>query len=79
MYYVYMLQSIPVPDRHYVGLTEDLKQRFKQHNGGESTHTNKFVPWALLGYIAFSDKDKAQAFEAYLKTASGRAFAKKHF
>jgi putative endonuclease len=79
MYYVYMLQSIPVPDRHYVGLTEDLKQRFKQHNGGESTHTNKFVPWALLGYIAFSDKDKAQAFEGYLKTASGRAFAKKHF
>ncbi len=79
MHYVYMLQSLPFPDRHYVGLTEDLKQRFTQHNAGESAHTAKFLPWTLLGYTAFSDKKKAQAFEAYLKTGSGRAFAKKHF
>ena len=79
MYYVYMLRSIPFPDSHYTGLTEDLNQRFRQHNAGESTHTRKFMPWVLLGYIAFSDRGKAEAFEAYLKTASGRAFAKKHF
>jgi putative endonuclease len=79
MHYVYMLQSISFPDRHYVGLTDDLKKRFKQHNSGESAHTKKFLPWALIGYIAFSDKSRAVAFEAYLKTGSGRAFAAKHF
>ena len=34
-------------------------------------------PWRLITYIAFSDEAKAIAFERYLKTASGRAFAKK--
>jgi len=28
-------------------------------------------------YLAFSDESKALAFERYLKTASGRAFANK--
>lgn len=30
-------------------------------------------------YIAFSDEQKADEFEAFLKTGNGRAFAKKHF
>jgi len=42
-----------------------------------SHHTAKFKPWRLVTYVAFSDKAKAVAFERYLKTASGRAFAKK--
>jgi hypothetical protein len=37
----------------------------------------KFRPWRLISYIASSDEQKAIAFERYLKTASGRAFAKK--
>lgn len=77
--YVYMLQSEPFPDRHYVGCTGNLKRRFDEHNGGQSPHTRKFIPWKLLGYVAFADPLKADAFEAYLKTGSGRAFAKRHF
>ncbi len=79
MKYVYMLQSIPYPERYYVGSTSDLKVRFAEHNKGHSLHTKKFLPWKLEGYIAFSDPDKADKFEAYLKTASGRTFAKRHF
>jgi putative endonuclease len=79
MRYVYMLRSDIEPARHYVGCTGDLKRRLAEHNRGESGHTRKYAPWHLVGYIAFSDSDKAVAFEAYLKTASGRAFAKKHF
>jgi hypothetical protein len=30
-------------------------------------------------YIAFNDEQRAIAFEKYLKSGSGRAFAKKHF
>jgi hypothetical protein len=29
--------------------------------------------------LAFADDDKATAFEAYLETGSGWAFAKRHF
>jgi len=79
MKYVYMLQSESSPDRHYVGSTIDLKKRLADHNSGNSPHTKKFVPWKIKSYIAFSDHGKAEKFEAYLKTASGRSFVKRHF
>lgn len=79
MKYVYMLQSINFPDRYYVGCTLNLKKRFDEHNRGESLHTKKCMPWRLVGYIAHADHEKADKFEAYLKTASGRTFAKRHF
>ena len=77
MKYVYLLQSIDYPEQIYSGLTDDLRNRLNEHNGGESPHTRKFRPWRLVTYLAFSDADKAVAFERYLKTASGRAFANK--
>ena len=79
MKYVYMLQSLSDPDRYYVGGSVDLKRRLTDHNAGQSSHTSKFVPWKLVTYVAFSDHAKADKFEAYLKTGSGRAFANKHF
>jgi predicted GIY-YIG superfamily endonuclease len=77
--YVYMLRSIPFPERYYIGCSADLRTRLAEHNKGHSPHTKKFLPWSLVGYIAFSDHGKADRFEAYLKTASGRTFAKRHF
>lgn len=77
MKYVYILESIAEPQRFYVGLTGDLKARLKRHNAFEVAHTSKFAPWRLKSYFAFSDEQRAVEFERYLKTASGRAFAKK--
>jgi predicted GIY-YIG superfamily endonuclease len=78
-YYVYILQSIDQPQNHYTGFTTNLKERLVKHNNGEVPHTSKFKPWKINTAIAFTDKDKALAFEKYLKSHSGRAFAKKHF
>ncbi len=47
------------------------------HNTGASKHTAKYRPWELVGYHAFADKRTARAFEYYLKTGSGQAFANK--
>ena len=77
MMYVYILQSLASPDRHYVGATADLRARLQKHNAGDVSHTSKYAPWAVKTYIAFSDENSAFAFEKYLKSASGRAFAKK--
>ena len=79
MFYVYLLRSQAAPDQHYVGLTTDLKRRFADHNAGKASHTARFTPWRLVTYVAFSDQDKAVAFERYLKSGSGRAFARRHF
>lgn len=48
------------------------------HNEGKSEYTAKYKPWELVGYVAFKEKDKAIAFEKYLKMGSGKAFVCKH-
>jgi predicted GIY-YIG superfamily endonuclease len=75
--YVYILQSEADPAHFYVGLTDDLKVRFRKHNTDAVTHTAKFRPGLIKTYIAFANGDQAVAFERYLKSPSGRAFAKK--
>lgn len=78
MFYVYILNSLLDPNRMYVGRTNSLDHRFLEHNAGESVHTNKYKPWKLMTYICFDNKEKALAFERYLKSGSGRSFAKRH-
>jgi putative endonuclease len=77
MKYVYFLQSINHPDQNYVRLTDDLRARLEVHNSGGSPHTSKYKPWRLVTYVGFSDEANAVAFERYMKSGSGRAFAKK--
>ncbi len=79
MHYVYVLESEIDPARFYVGVTTDPGRRLQEHNTGKSTHTNKYRPWKLSVCVGFSDRTKALRFERYLKSGSGRAFAKKHF
>ncbi len=76
---VYLLVRESDPARHYVGLTDDLKDRLRRHNAGEVTHTAKYGPWKIPVAVAFNDRKKASEFEIYLKTHSGRAFAQRHF
>jgi hypothetical protein len=48
-----------------------------RHNAGEVPSTTKFRPWEIKTAVAFTDGTQAADFEKYLKTASGRVFAKK--
>ncbi len=76
MKYVYILQSLADTERFYTGITDDLKARLSKHNSGSVTHTAKHRPWRIKSYVAFADEARALAFEKYLKSGSGRAFAK---
>jgi len=77
VYYVYILRSISTSQQTYVGFSTDLKTRLKTHNAGGCPHTAKFKPWELAWYCAFPSKIQALAFEKYLKSHSGKAFANK--
>jgi len=77
MHYVYIIRSVNFPNQEYTGITADIKQRLTDHNAGNSKHTSKFAPWELVWYCSFSNKYKALEFEKYLKSHSGRVFAKK--
>lgn len=74
---VYILQSEKDCERFYVGCTNDLDRRLSEHNAGQSIHTNKYRPWIIKTSIAFTDDQKADDFESFLKTGNGRTFAKK--
>jgi putative endonuclease len=76
MKFVYILESTDT-QHYYVGVADDVEARLAKHNSGSVSHTSKYGPWNLKTYVAFSDPEKAFAFERYLKSASGRAFAKK--
>jgi predicted GIY-YIG superfamily endonuclease len=76
---VYILRSLTAPTRPYIGLTHDLHTRLCAHNAGRCTHTARHRPWHVVVAIAFTDENRAVRFERYLKSGSGRAFAKRHF
>jgi len=63
----------------YTGCTNDLKDRLHRHGKGEINYTSSRLPLKLVTYITFSNKYKAYDFEKYLKSGSGKAFAKKRF
>tara|TARA_R110002051_G_scaffold308629_1_gene380551 strand:- start:6356 stop:6592 length:237 start_codon:yes stop_codon:yes gene_type:complete len=77
MTYVYILRS-ECGQHFYTGMTTDLVARLARHNAGQVRHTAKFRPWRVQTYLAFDDPARAVAFERYLKSGSGRAFAHRH-
>ena len=79
MHYVYLIRSLSNPLKIYIGNTVNLKQRFDTHNSGGSKYTHHDRPWELVVFLGFKDKLAATAFEKYLKSGSGAAFAKKRF
>ena len=79
MFIVYILLSLQDPSRYYIGITENLEERLKEHNSGKGAYSKRYAPWQIETYASFCDKSLAERFGKYLKAGSGQAFLKKHF
>ena len=77
--FVCMLRSDSDPERHYVGVTSDVDIRLEWHNHGPCGYTVEHRLWSLVVVIEFPTEQQALRFERYLKSGSGRTFAKRHF
>lgn len=77
MQIVYILTSCQHPERYYIGITNDLERRLKEHNAGDSIYSKRYAPWQLETHITFRSKQRAEDFEKYLKSGSGFAFIKR--
>jgi putative endonuclease len=55
----------------YIGSTDDLKRRLKEHNSGKSAYTKKYMPWDIIYYEAHTIKSDATRREKYFKTTQG--------
>ena len=71
MYYVYIIFSDTL-DKKYIGRSNDLRSRLKEHNRGSSSFTNRGKPWRLIYYEAFISKKDAIREELFLKSGQGR-------
>ena len=53
-------------------MTHDLRNRFLEHNRGDSSFTNRGKPWILVYYEAYVSKMDAVEEEIFLKSGKGR-------
>lgn len=75
-YYIYVLQSVK-DSNLYVGLTSDLRKRLMEHNRGLNFSTKPYIPWELIHYEAYLDKEDAKRREKYLKSSQGARLLKR--
>ncbi len=66
MYYVYLIVEKNT-FKTYIGITDDLKRRVKQHNDGHGAKVTQKGDWNLVYYEAFLSKKDASMREYRLK------------
>lgn len=71
MVYVYVLISLK-DKKFYIGLTEDLERRFREHSGGKNLSTKSRRPLELIYYEVHFNKHDAARREKYFKTTKGK-------
>ena len=64
--YVYFLYS-KKRQQFYVGVSNDVTDRLKRHNNGESLSTKSGMPWMLMHTIVYADKSAAMLLEVKIK------------
>jgi putative endonuclease len=77
--FVYVFKNSDERPSFYTGITSDPERRLADHNAGRCIHTAPRRMWHRHVIVEFPDERRALRFERYLKSGSGRAFAKRHF
>ena len=64
-YEVYVIQS--EGGKYYIGLSEDINKRLKEHNAGLSNYTKTKRPWTLVHIEKFETLSLARQREKQIK------------
>jgi putative endonuclease len=75
IYYVYILKSL-IFDKTYIGFTDNISRRIKEHNSGKSRYTNIYKPWRIVYTEKYETRIEERKREKYLKSAAGRKLLK---
>ena len=78
MMYVYVLKSIN-NYRFYVGMTESVERRLKEHNSGKTKSTKGYRPWQLFFFEEYPNREEARQREKYLKSGVGKEYIKREW
>jgi putative endonuclease len=69
MYYVYILKSLK-DHMLYIGSTNNLEKRFKDHNKGKVFSTKSRIPFEIIYHEAYKAESDARKREQNLKLRS---------
>ena len=67
MFYIYILRSQSL-QRYYVGSTENVQNRLRQHNAGKSKSTRAGIRWELVHTETFATRSEAMLREQKIKS-----------
>ena len=70
-YFVYAIKS-KFDGRIYVGFTENVQNRLKEHNSGKTKSTKGYRPWDLIFTTECQTRTEARKLEKYYKGGSGK-------
>ena len=65
--------------RFYIGMTNDLNRRIKEHNNGKTKSTKGYLPWEILFSEEYPSLELARKRELYLKSGIGREYIKDYW
>jgi len=74
-YFIYVLKSKSY-NNFYIGSTQDIENRIREHNSGRCRYTKGRIPWVLVYSEEFSTRSEAMKREKFLKGGKGREFLK---
>ena len=76
MFFVYILEA-EKSKRYYIGQTQNLLARVKQHNEGKSLSTKTYIPWQLKWWKEFESRSETIRMERILKSKKKRTLLEK--
>ena len=77
MYTVYVLKSLK-DGKHYIGYTNNIERRIKEHNAGRTESTKRRRRFVLIYKEEFEEKELAEKREKFFKSGKGREELKKN-
>ena len=73
MFFVYALKSLS-REYIYVGMTNNLERRIKEHNSGLNGTTRPYAPFTILLVEEYENRIIARAREKFLKSGVGKEY-----
>lgn len=70
-FFIYSIVSL-IDNRIYVGISQNVEQRIREHNAGKVSSTKHFVPWVKFFTQFAGNAPEARKLEKYYKSAAGK-------
>lgn len=67
MFYTYILKSLK-DNSYYIGYTQNLSNRLKQHNAGKNRYTKGHIPYRIIHQENFGNIKEAKLKEKKIKS-----------